>query len=64
LKATPAKAVIRAPFQDARPSEWLSKQIPGLAVIEMPYTVGGSDQAGDLFGLFDASIGLLLGAQQ
>jgi zinc/manganese transport system substrate-binding protein len=64
LKATPAKAVIRAPFQDARPSEWLSKQVPGLVVIEMPYTVGGSDQAGDLFGLFDASIGLLLGAQQ
>jgi zinc/manganese transport system substrate-binding protein len=64
LKVTPAKAVIRAPFQDARPSEWLSKQVPGLVVIEMPYTVGGSAQASDLFGLFDASVALLLGAEK
>ena len=64
LKVTPAKAVIRAPYQDARPSEWLSKEVPGLAMIELPYTVGGSAQATDLFGLFDASIALLLGARQ
>ena len=64
LKVTPAKAVIRAPFQDARASEWLSKQAPGLVMIEMPYTVGGNAQAKDLFGLFDSSIELLLGAQR
>jgi zinc/manganese transport system substrate-binding protein len=64
LKATPAKAVIRAPYQEARASEWLSKQAPSLVMIEMPYTVGGSKQATDLFGLFDASIALLLEAQQ
>jgi zinc/manganese transport system substrate-binding protein len=63
LKATPAKAVIRAPFQDARASEWLSKQVPGLVMIEMPFTVGGNAQATDLFGLFDSSIALLKGAQ-
>jgi zinc/manganese transport system substrate-binding protein len=64
LKATPAKAVIRAPFQDERPSEWLSKHDPGLKMIEMPFTVGGNAQATDLFGLFDSSITLLLGAQK
>lgn len=64
LQATPARAVIRAPFQDARPSEWLSKQDPDLVMIELPYTVGGNAEAGDLFGLFDSSIELLLGAQR
>jgi zinc/manganese transport system substrate-binding protein len=63
LKVTPAKAVIRAPFQDARPSEWLSKQVPGLVMLELPYTVGGNAQAGDLFGLFDSTIELLNSAQ-
>jgi zinc/manganese transport system substrate-binding protein len=63
LKVTPAKAVIRAPYQDPRASEWLSKQVPGLVMIEMPFTVGGNDQATDLFGLFDSSIALLKGAQ-
>jgi zinc/manganese transport system substrate-binding protein len=63
LKVTPAKAVIRAPFQDARASEWLSKQAPGLVMIEMPYTVGGNAQATNLFGLFDSTIELLRGAQ-
>jgi zinc/manganese transport system substrate-binding protein len=63
LKATPARAVIRAPYQDPRASEWLSKQVPGLVMIEMPFTVGGNAQATDLFGLFDSSIALLKGAQ-
>jgi zinc/manganese transport system substrate-binding protein len=63
LKVTPAKAVIRAPYQDPRASEWLSKQVPGLAMIEMPFTVGGNAQATDLFGLFDSSVALLKGAQ-
>jgi len=63
LKATPAKAVIRAPYQDPRASEWLIKQVPGLVMIEMPFTVGGNEQATDLFGLFDSSIALLKGAQ-
>ena len=63
LKATPAKAVIRAPYQDPRASEWLIKQVPGLVMIEMPFTVGGNAQATDLFGLFDSSIALLKGAQ-
>jgi zinc/manganese transport system substrate-binding protein len=63
LKATPAKAVIRAPYQDPRASEWLSKQVPGLLMLELPYTVGGNAQAKDLFGLFDSTVALLKSAQ-
>jgi len=62
LKITPARAVIRAPFEEARASEWLSKQA-GLVMLELPYTVGGNAQATDLFGLFDSSIALLQEAQ-
>jgi zinc/manganese transport system substrate-binding protein len=63
LKATPAKAAIRAPFEDARASEWLGKQVPGLVLLELPYTVGGNAQATDLFGLFDSTVALLKSAQ-
>jgi zinc/manganese transport system substrate-binding protein len=63
LKTTPARAIIRAPFEEARASEWLSKQA-GLVMLELPYTVGGNAQATDLFGLFESSIELLQGAQQ
>jgi zinc/manganese transport system substrate-binding protein len=63
LKATPARAVLRAPYEEARASEWLSKQAPGLVMLELPYTVGGNAQATNLFGLFDSTIELLRGAQ-
>jgi zinc/manganese transport system substrate-binding protein len=63
LKATPAKAVIRSPYQDSRASQWLSKHVPGLTMLELPYTVGGNAQASDLFGLFDSTTELLKSAQ-
>jgi zinc/manganese transport system substrate-binding protein len=62
LKTTPARAVIRAPFEEARPSEWLGKRTD-LVILELPFTVGGNEQASDLFGLFDSSIALLQEAQ-
>jgi zinc/manganese transport system substrate-binding protein len=62
LKTTPARAVIRAPFEEARASEWLGKKA-GLVLLELPYTVGGNAQATDLFGLFDSTIALLQAAQ-
>lgn len=61
LKTTPAKAVIRAAYQNPRPSEWLAEHA-GIPAIVMPFTVGGSDRAKDLFGLFDDSIDQLLKA--
>ena len=59
LKITPARAVIRAAYQDPRPSEWLAEHA-GIPAVMMPFTVGGSGRAKDLFGLFDDSVDQLL----
>jgi len=61
LKITPARAVLRAAYQDPRPSEWLSGHA-GIPLVVLPFTVGGSDRAKDLFGLFDDSLEQLLKA--
>jgi zinc/manganese transport system substrate-binding protein len=62
LKAQPARAVIRAPYQDQRPVQWLHDHT-GIAMLTLPFTVGGNAQAGDLFGLFDSTVQMLLGAK-
>ncbi|MEO7151032.1 MAG: zinc ABC transporter substrate-binding protein [Burkholderiaceae bacterium] len=59
LKATPARMVVHAAYQDPRASEWLSKNA-GVAVVKLPFTVGGSEGAKDLFGLFDDTVTRLL----
>jgi zinc/manganese transport system substrate-binding protein len=59
LAASPARMVLRAAYQPARPSEWISSQT-GVKAVVLPYTVGGDDQSGDLFGLFDSTVSKLL----
>lgn len=59
LKATPARMVLYAAYQDSRPSEWLSKN-SGIAAVKLPSTVGGTDGAKDLFGMFDDTVSRLL----
>ena len=51
--------VVRAAYQDARPSQWLADHAHIPAVV-LPFTVGGSDKASDLFGLFDDTVQRLL----
>jgi zinc/manganese transport system substrate-binding protein len=63
LKANPAKMVLRATYQSDRPSTWLSQRA-GIAVAVLPYTVGGSPAAEDLYGLFDDTINRLLEAMK
>jgi zinc/manganese transport system substrate-binding protein len=58
LKGTPARMVLYSAYQDPRPSEWLGKNA-GIAVVKVPFTVGGSDGAKDLFGLFDDTVARL-----
>lgn len=60
LKQHPARMVIRATYQSAKPSEWIAGQahIPAVA---LPFSVGGTDAAKDLFGLFDDTIQRLVG---
>ena len=59
-KRDPAKAVLRAAYDDPRPSEWLAARA-GLRAVLLPYTVGGSPAAKDLFGLYEETIALLIG---
>jgi len=61
LKATPARMVIYSAYQDARPSEWLSRN-GGIPAVKLPFTVGGTDAAKDLFGLFDDTVARLVAA--
>lgn len=57
-----ADAILRAPFQDPKPSEWLSQRT-GIAAVMLPLTVGGSPGAKDLFSLFDDILDRLLSTQ-
>lgn len=59
LKLHPAKMVIRAAYQDDRPSDWITRRAHITAVM-LPYTVGGTPQAKDLYSLFDDTIARLL----
>lgn len=63
LEHSPARMVIRAAYQDARPSRWLSGRAP-VAEVVLPYTVGGTAEATDLFGLFDDTLRRLQAAAQ
>ncbi|MCX7135761.1 MAG: zinc ABC transporter substrate-binding protein [Proteobacteria bacterium] len=59
LAKDPAKAVVRSAYNDPRAAEWLSSNAKIPAVM-LPFTVGGSDKAKDLFSLFDDTLARLL----
>jgi zinc/manganese transport system substrate-binding protein len=44
--------VLRTPYQPPRASEWIAGRT-GMRAVELPFTVGGSARAKDLFSLFD-----------
>jgi len=62
LKGTPVRMVLYAAYQDPRPSEWLSRNA-GIPAVKLPFTVGGTEGAKDLFGLFDDTLARLLAAE-
>jgi zinc/manganese transport system substrate-binding protein len=59
LAKDPAKAVVRSAYNDPRAAEWLTGNAKIPAVV-LPFTVGGTDKAKDLFGLFDDTLARLL----
>ena len=59
LQATPAKFSIRAAYEDDRPSTFISEHA-NIPAVALPFTVGGTEQAKDLFGLYDNTISLML----
>jgi zinc/manganese transport system substrate-binding protein len=61
LKGTPVRMVLYAAYQDSRSSEWLSKNA-AVPAVKLPFTVGGTAGAKDLFGLFDDTVARLLAA--
>jgi zinc/manganese transport system substrate-binding protein len=61
LKSSPAKAVIYSAYNSPAAADFLSQRA-GIPALMLPFTVGGSERAGDLFGLFDDTIARLLAA--
>lgn len=61
LEREPAKMILHTAYQNDRAAQRLSG-MSGLTVVKLPYTVGGSERAGDLFGLFDDTLDRLLAA--
>jgi zinc/manganese transport system substrate-binding protein len=59
LQRQPAKMVIRAAYQGDRASQWIAERAKINAVV-LPFTVGGTAEAKDLFGLYDDTIARLL----
>jgi zinc/manganese transport system substrate-binding protein len=61
VAAQQPKMVIRAAWNSPQPTEWFSEHAHIPAVV-LPFTVGGDDQAKDLFSLFDDTVAQLLKA--
>lgn len=63
LEQRPARAVLRAAYQDDRAARWLSERA-GIPEVVLPFTVGGTPGAGDLFGLYEDTLDRLLEVAQ
>ena len=58
-KRTPAKLIVYAAYQDSKAADFLAQKA-GIPAVKLPFTVGATDDSGDLFKLFDATIARLL----
>jgi len=61
MKRAPAKVIVYSPYSNPQAAEFLSSRA-NIPAVMVPFTVGGTDKAKDLFGLFDDTIARLLGA--
>jgi zinc/manganese transport system substrate-binding protein len=62
LSADPPKMILRNAYNDSRAADWLAGRVHAPVVL-LPYSVGGTDEAKDLFALFDDTIRRLLAAK-
>lgn len=60
LSTAPPKMILRNAYNDSKAVDWLSERIH-VPVVLLPYSVGGTPAAKDLFGLFDDTINRLTG---
>jgi len=58
LTPNPPAGVIRTPYENEKPSAWLSDRLD-IPQIQLPFTIGGTDKAVDLFTLYDESVHML-----
>lgn len=63
MQRAPAKMIVYSSYDDPRAAEFLSKRT-GIPAVMLPFTVGGSDRAKDLFGYFDDLVARLLAPLQ
>lgn len=61
LQKDPARMVVRSAYNEPRAAEWLAERAR-IPQVVLPFTVGGSERAKDLFGLFDDTLARLLAA--
>lgn len=59
LTPNPPAGVIRTPYENEKPSNWLSSRLD-LPAIMLPFTVGATDDVVDLFSLYDETINMLM----
>jgi zinc/manganese transport system substrate-binding protein len=61
LSGTPARMILRNAYNDPKAANWLSERV-NIPVVQLPFSVGGTPRANDLFGLFDDTLDRLLEA--
>lgn len=55
LQPAPPEAIIRSPYDNEKPSTWLSQRLDVPAML-LPYTIGGADSVTNLFELFEVTL--------
>jgi len=59
LAASPPRVIMLNAYNDPKAGKWLSERVHAPVVV-LPFSVGGTPEAKDLFGLFDDTINRLL----
>ena len=55
LSANRPKMILRNAYNDPKAADWLAQKV-GTPVVTLPFSVGGTPEAKDLFGLFDDTL--------
>ena len=58
LSPNPPAGVIRTPYENEKPSHWLSERLQ-IPEIMLPFTIGGTSDSVDLFSLYDETMRML-----
>ncbi|MGH8865109.1 MAG: metal ABC transporter substrate-binding protein [Burkholderiales bacterium] len=63
LSTSPPRMILRNAYNDPKAANWLSERVHAPVVL-LPFSVGGTPEAKDLFGLFDDTLNRLLAVIQ